>query len=49
MVGQSLVYVIAATNDGQSWSDPVAVDAVSAGHQFFSDIDAFRGEMAVVW
>ena len=48
-VGQSLVYVTGTTDDGQRWSDPVAVDAVPAGHQFFSDIDAFKGEMAVVW
>lgn len=48
-VGQSLVYVIRTTNNGASWSQPQAVDAAPAGHQFFSDIDAFRGEVAVVW
>ncbi|MGI8909542.1 MAG: hypothetical protein ACR2JR_03175 [Rubrobacteraceae bacterium] len=48
-VGQSLVYVIRTTNNGASWSQPQAVDTAPAGHQFFSDIDAFRGEVAVVW
>jgi hypothetical protein len=48
-VGQSLVYVIGTTDDGQSWTEPEAVEAVEAGHQFFSDIDAFRGEVALVW
>ncbi len=48
-VGQSLVYVIRTTNNGQSWSAPKAVDAAPKGHQFFSDIDAFKGEVAVVW
>jgi hypothetical protein len=32
-VGQSLVYVIGTTDDGQSWTDPEAVDAFPAGHQ----------------
>lgn len=48
-VGQSLVYVVRTTNNGASWSQPRAVDAAPRGHQFFSDIDAFRGELAVVW
>ena len=48
-VGQSLVYVTGTTDDGKTWTDPVAVDDVPAGHQFFSDIDAFRGEMGVIW
>jgi hypothetical protein len=43
-VGQSLVYVIRTTNNGASWSQPKAVDAAPRGHQFFSDIDAFRGD-----
>ncbi|MBA3424997.1 MAG: exo-alpha-sialidase [Rubrobacter sp.] len=48
-VGQSLVYVIRTTSNGASWSQPKAVDPNSKGHQFFSDIDAHRGEVAVVW
>ncbi|MBA3635245.1 MAG: glycoside hydrolase [Actinomycetota bacterium] len=48
-VGQSLVYVIRTTNNGVSWSQPKAVDAAPAGHQFFSDIDAHSGEVALVW
>jgi hypothetical protein len=48
-VGQSLVYVIRTTNDGQTWTDPLAVDDVSTGHQFFPDIDAFRGVLGVTW
>lgn len=48
-VGQSLVYVISSLDDGATWSDPVAVDPAPAGHQFFPDIDAFEGKLAVVW
>jgi hypothetical protein len=48
-VGQSLVYVVRTTDDGTTWSQPQAVGAAASGHQFFSDIDAFRGEVAVVW
>lgn len=48
-VGQSLVYVVRTLDDGASWSDPVAVDPAAAGHQFFPDIDAFDGTIAVVW
>lgn len=48
-VGQSLVYVVRTINNGRSWSAPKAVDAAPEGHQFFSDIDAFSGEVAVVW
>ena len=48
-VGQSLVYVVASRNDGATWSEPVAVDPASEGHQFFPDIDALDGTLAVVW
>ncbi len=48
-VGQSLVYVVRTTNDGRTWGAPQAVDPNPRGHQYFSDIDAFRGEAAVVW
>jgi hypothetical protein len=48
-VGQSLVYVVRTTNNGRTWSSPTAVDANATGHQYFSDIDAYRGEVAVVW
>jgi hypothetical protein len=48
-VGQSLVYVVSSTDDGASWTDPVAVDPAQAGHQFFPDIDALAGTIAVVW
>jgi hypothetical protein len=49
-VGQSLVYVISTTNDGQSWTqNPIAVDDQSTGHQFFPDIDAHAGVLGVVW
>ena len=48
-VGQSLVYVVRTMDNGRSWSRPRAVDAAERGHQFFSDIDAFSGEVAVVW
>jgi hypothetical protein len=48
-VGQSLVYVVSSTDDGASWSDPTAVDPAATGHQFFPDIDALAGTIAVVW
>ncbi len=48
-VGQSLVYVVRSTDDGASWSDPTAVDPAATGHQFFPDIDALAGSIAVVW
>ncbi len=49
LVGQSLVYVVSTTNDGATWSAPVAVDAAAKGHQFFPDVDALSGSLAVVW
>lgn len=48
-VGQSQVYVVSSRNDGRGWSNPVAVDEQVAGHQFFPDIDALNGQLAVVW
>ena len=48
-VGQSLTYVIHTVNNGGSWSEPVAVDGAPAGHQFFPDIDAHAGKLALVW
>ncbi|HSK53224.1 MAG TPA: hypothetical protein VLA44_10740 [Clostridia bacterium] len=48
-VGQSLVYVVSSWDNGATWSDPVAVDPAATGHQFFPDIDALAGTMAVVW
>jgi hypothetical protein len=49
-VGRSVVYVVASTDDGATWSAPVKVDNASGvGHQFFPDIDALDGALAVVW
>ncbi|MBA3412836.1 MAG: hypothetical protein H0T09_04025, partial [Actinobacteria bacterium] len=48
-VGQSLTYVIRSIDDGQTWSNPVAVDPNLRGHQFFPDIDALSGRLGVVW
>ena len=48
-VGQSLVYVVSTTDDGATWSDPIAVDPAATGHQFFPDIDALNGTIALVW
>jgi hypothetical protein len=49
-VGRSVVYVVGSTDNGQTWSDPVKVDnAGGVGHQFFPDIDALGGALAVVW
>jgi hypothetical protein len=50
-VGRSVVYVVASTDDGATWGAPVPVDisAADPGHQFFPDIDALNGTLAVVW
>ena len=48
-VGQSKVYVVRSTNNGSSWSAPVAVSNAAVGHQFFPDADALEGQLAVVW
>jgi len=50
-VGRSVVYVVASTDDGANWGPPVAVEPSLAdpGHQFFPDIDALNGTLAVVW
>jgi hypothetical protein len=48
-VGQSLVYVVESRDDGETWSEPVAVDPAPEGHQFFPDIDALDGTLAVIW
>jgi len=48
-VGQSLVYVVRSTDNGNTWSAPVAVDPQPVGHQFFADIDVLNGQLAVVW
>lgn len=49
-VGRSVVYVIGSTDNGQTWTDPVKVDnAGGIGHQFFADIDALGGKLAVAW
>lgn len=49
LVGQSLVYIIHSTDDGASWSAPTAVDPAAVGHQFFPDVDALDGTIAVTW
>ena len=48
-VGQSLTYVLQLMNNGATVNDFGAVDAAATGHQFFPDIDAFAGKLAVVW
>jgi hypothetical protein len=48
-VGQSLVYVLETRDDGETWSEPVAVDPAPEGHQFFPDIDALDGTLALIW
>jgi hypothetical protein len=49
-VGRSVVYVVRSLDDGESWSEPVAVDSAGGvGHQYFSDIDALGGKLVAVW
>ena len=47
-VGLSQVYVVRTLSNGASWSNPVAVNPAQ-GHQFFPDVDAHSGRLAVVW
>jgi hypothetical protein len=52
-VGQSLVYVVSSTDNGATWSEPLAINpggaVMDTGHQFFPDIDALNGQLALVW
>ncbi len=48
-VGQSQVYVVYSKNNGVTWSPPTAVNEQSVGHQYFPDIDALNGRLAVIW
>lgn len=48
-VGQSLTYVLQLLSDGAVVNDLGPVDAATAGHQFFPDVDAHAGRLAVVW
>jgi hypothetical protein len=49
-VGRSVVYVIRSTDDGDTWSNPIVVDAAGGrGHQFFSDVDALGGKLVAIW
>jgi hypothetical protein len=49
LVGQSLAFVVRSLSNGASWEGPVAVDPAPRGHQFFPDVDAFRGKLGIVW
>jgi hypothetical protein len=49
LVGQSLAFVVRSLTNGSSWENPVPVDPAPTGHQFFPDVDAFNGRLAVVW
>jgi hypothetical protein len=50
LVGRSVVYVIRSLDNGQTWSDPIPVDAAGGrGHQYFSDVDALGGKLVAVW
>lgn len=48
-VGQSLNYMIRTLDNGRTWSPPVAIDPAAKGHQFFADVDALDGTLAVMW
>lgn len=48
-VGQSKIYIVRSTNNGATWSAPVAVSQSSVGHQFFPDADALEGRLVVMW
>jgi hypothetical protein len=48
-VGQSLVYLVRSTDEGSSWSKPAAAAPHRRGHQYFADLDALGGILAVVW
>jgi hypothetical protein len=46
---QASVFFVKTTNGGTSWSAPTRVDSQPVGHQFFPDISADSGRLAVLW
>jgi hypothetical protein len=48
LVGQSVIYVARTVDDGATWSIG-PVEAAPQGHQYFPDLDAYAGELGVVW
>jgi hypothetical protein len=47
--GQGQTRFTKSTNGGKTWTTPTAVDAQSAGHQFFPGITASAGTLSVVY
>lgn len=49
-VGRSLVYVARSDDNGRTWSaGPVDPSPGDPGHQFFSDVDAYGGQLVAIW
>ena len=46
---QAAVFFVRTTDGGATWSAPTQVDPQAKGHQFFPDIAADSGRLAVVW
>ena len=46
---QASVFFVKTTDGGTTWSTPTRVDAQPKGHQFFPDVSAAGGRLAVLW
>jgi hypothetical protein len=49
LVGRSVVQIYRSIDDGRTWTGPYAVTRERRGHQFFPDVDALAGRLAVLW
>ena len=50
LVGRSVAYSAGSTDNGRTWTAPVAIDhAGGLGHQYFPDVDALDGALVAVW
>lgn len=46
---QAAVFLVKTTDGGATWSTPSRIDPQTKGHQFFPDISADSGRLAVLW
>jgi hypothetical protein len=46
---QASVFLVKTTDGGATWSAPTRIDPQVKGHQFFPDISADSGRLAVLW
>ncbi|MEO8330750.1 MAG: sialidase family protein, partial [Candidatus Nanopelagicales bacterium] len=48
-VSRGIVAIYRSVNNGQTWQGPYTVTDERRGHQFFPDVDALDGQLAVMW